>query len=78
MQIVIEIPSSVYHEAIRGNLSPNSIGIQVLRNGIPLPNNHGRLVDETSIGGAEWHSSTRKFTVNAPTLVPPREEKVWE
>lgn len=47
MQIVIDIPDWVYKHIVQGNeeAPDENISIEAIRNGTPLPENHGRLID---------------------------------
>ena len=44
MQIVIDIPKEAY-EIIKKDTESEMYIIQVIKQGIPLPENHGRLID---------------------------------
>ena len=40
---------------------------RIIRNGKPLPEWHGRLIDETKITACEWDG--KQMTCNAPTII---------
>ena len=84
MQIIIDIPED-YYNAIKGISDENSTAdMLIIKNGIPLPKRHGRLVDadalekkmcdrEEELGDdkALWESSAVSVALNmfAPTII---------
>ena len=54
MQIVIEIPKKMYEK-----ICHNTLGIEIfeaVKNGTPLPKNHGRIIDESKITSVNFHT----------------------
>lgn len=72
MEIVIKIPKELY-EAYKGR--PPMLGdagmdmiAKSIANGTPLPEHHGRIIDEDKIGEFRIGSMC-KFMTNAPTII---------
>ena len=49
MQIVIDIPDRIYKRQGSLNIIDSDILRNALKNGTPLPKNHGRLIDEKDV-----------------------------
>lgn len=62
MQIVIDIPQEVYDEALSGD-GTGAIWAGYVKNGIPLPEHHGRLIDIDMLEGkVEKHRKMLKIS----------------
>ena len=70
MQIVIDIPENDYELALRNDYSTIYKGVHIaeaIKNGTPLPKEHGRLID---INDIEWAKHTiNKYWYNEDTVV---------
>lgn len=49
MQIVIDIPKEMYKSALNGYLCGSETLVNAIKNGTPLPKDHGRLIDADAI-----------------------------
>ena len=49
MEIVIDIPEEMFQTVKNGNWCGNHIIGEAIRNGTPLPKNHGRLIDADTL-----------------------------
>ena len=74
MELIIDIPEEDYK---RGTVMASAI-----RNGIPLPKGHGRLIDESKITKCEQiglviksDNVTRCLITDAPTIIEADKEK---
>lgn len=71
MQIVIDIPQDVYDKALSGD-GTGTIWAGYVKNGIPLPKHHGRLIDVDALNfNADYNEpliSKLDFD-NAPTII---------
>ncbi|MBO4863835.1 MAG: hypothetical protein J5517_05695 [Eubacterium sp.] len=78
MQIVIEISEEIYQQVLSDNFSGNILNfIKAVKNGIPLPKGHGRLID-ADVLQAEMEKDVRRamsfvdlkdFVWLAPTII---------
>lgn len=84
MQIVIEIPEEMYRQLINGR-SGNTLINKAIKNGIPLPKGHGRLIDakeltdrlealsadkwNESVGASKGLDFAIEITEDAPTVL---------
>ena len=70
MQIVIDIPNSLYanlQKIERGSIASKRV-LDCVRNGTPLPKGHGRLIDENQIAGdSSWDIADRLDAT--PTII---------
>lgn len=77
MQIVIEIPEETYKKNITGLDAEDIWDIRcAIKNGIPLPKGHGRLIDEERISLSGIHFETERDHAmmigrlnSAPTII---------
>lgn len=81
MKIVIDIPKYIYEHA--KEQSEDSYdewdAMRAIANGTPLPEHHGRIIDESKITSVYYHEENYKSTVsycrtiidrtNAPTII---------
>ena len=78
MQIVIDIPKEAY-EIIKKDTESEMYIIQVIKQGIPLSENHGRLIDADAIKqkyplmyndfGMEFNNGIHEALDEAPTIL---------
>ncbi len=81
MKIVIDIPNELYNEYVNIQLhNGKSIVSNLLRaiqNGTPLPDHHGRIIDESQIRHIVWRSEPELYgdriiyvkETDAPTII---------
>ena len=79
MQIVIDIPEEIYAECKRDIYFPDTGGelFDAVRNGTPLPKNHGRLIDadalekDTNYSNYDgyYHAYSSNAIYHAPTII---------
>lgn len=55
MQVVIDIPDEVY-KAIKNSTKPLYYVEHLIKEGIPLPKGHGRIIDENEITQVEFET----------------------
>lgn len=69
MQIVIEIDDDRYEKIINNEVyAPLDICV-ALYNGTPLPEHHGRIIDETQIHKCGWNYIKHHAKTDAPTII---------
>ena len=70
MQIVIDIHEKDYQSMLNGNVSYGVL--DAIKNGIPLPKGHGRIIDESAITEVYTQTTEKEYTNGV--LIPPRIE----
>lgn len=85
MQIVIDIPIGTYKATCNGNMLPPDVAyvIEAIKNGTPLPEGHGRLIDADKLElddgysnyDGYYHKYSRSQICNAPTVLEADEKK---
>lgn len=76
MKIVIEISDEDYKAIAKGYLPFGAIA-DAIRNGTPLPEHHGRIIDESQIKHIDCHTEQELYgakiryvkTTDAPTII---------
>ena len=69
MKLIIDIPDNEYKYTCERTLHDRTMWDDAIRNGIPLPKGHGRLIDESKITSCEWNGYLNYMTTNAPTII---------
>ena len=79
MQLIIEIPEDVYREIMDGSdieiyygetiVVKDSWASNIMRNGTPLPEHHGRLIDVDDYYMGSYNDA-REFLYKSPTIIP--------
>lgn len=67
MKIVIDIDEKDYQSIKNGHI-PFSV-LDVLMNGTPLPEHHGRIIDESKIHKCGWDYIKHHAKTDAPTII---------
>ena len=73
IELVIKIPEDIYKDIVENGFiydEDNEIVTDVIKNGIPLPKGHGRLIDADAL--IHWHRFESKSDydiANAPTII---------
>ena len=86
MQIVINIDNNLYTRLFDNGVDNYDDAIEmatVIRNGIPLPKHHGRIIDESQIRHIECHTERELYgnkiryvkTTDAPTIIEAEESE---
>ena len=76
MKIVIDIPQKVYDKALSGD-GTGAIWAGYIKNGTPLPKEHGRLIDADALifNADYWEPYISKLDFdNAPTIIEAESE----
>ena len=77
MQIVIDIPEELYIEILGENQFIKNVLHESVKNGTPLPKNHGRLIDadalkkDTNYSNYDgyYHAYSSNAIYRAPTII---------
>ena len=77
IELVIKIPEKTYTFLCNGgNIGASLLIENAIKNGVPLPKGHGRLIDENKITKCEQvgliiknENITRCFVTDAPTII---------
>ena len=75
MKLIIDIDEKYYESSKLDNLVEGTImaSLDAIRNGIPLPKGHGRIIDESKIEVCEWVNELEedypKASTDAPTII---------
>lgn len=75
MEIIIKIPKEIYTGEQKAGILP--IVVDAIGKGIPLPANHGRIIDESQISRIEFHTERELYgdkiryvkVTDAPTII---------
>lgn len=75
MEIVIKIPKEIYTGEQTAGILP--IVVDAIGKGIPLPEHHGRIIDESQISRIEFHTERELYgdkiryvkVTDAPTII---------
>ena len=74
MKLVIDISDDIYHTILttHDNMifdSDSPYVAMAIKNGVPLPKCHGRIIDESTITTCEWNGFLKIMTTDAPTII---------
>lgn len=74
MEIVIKIPEEIYshtqeYEVGVFNQENDTKLFMAIKNGTPLPEHHGRIIDETQIHKCGWNYIKHHAKTDAPTII---------
>lgn len=70
MHIVIDIPKDAYDYVMGSGYFPSNFNmISKIRNGIPLPEGHGRLKDVDHYIKMQWEHPDYSLTDDEPTII---------
>ena len=72
MQIVIDIPNSIYanlSKIVNGSIASKRI-LDCVKNGTPLPKGHGALIDVDALVGKIHGVRSISAVIDAPTIIP--------
>ena len=88
MKVIIDIPEDIYTRLFDNGIQDNEIAVddvcemaRALRLGIPLPKNHGRLIDADELYNSlefptqQFASAFKQVLDDAPTIIEAEEEK---
>ena len=75
MEIIIKIPKEIYTGEQTAGILP--IVVDAIGKGIPLPDHHGRIIDESQISRIEVHTERELYgdkiryvkVTDAPTII---------
>lgn len=76
MKMVIDIPDEIYKKYIEDRTHVTDV-LHAVRHGTPLPEHHGRIIDESQIRHIECHTERDLYgneiryvkTTDAPTII---------
>lgn len=69
MELVIDIPEQIYLNAKADMLCGGEILVKAIKNGIPLPEGHGRILDEKDILDTENNDGNWYDLVDMPEYI---------
>jgi hypothetical protein len=72
MQIVIDIPEEIYKDIVKNGFiydEDNEIVTHVIKNGIPLPKGHGKLIDADAVDIRYSDPEVVETLDDAPTII---------
>ena len=71
MKLIIDISKEIYNGikiGMRNRDDMREVG-EAIENGTPLPKEHGRIIDESTITACEWNGFLKIMTTDAPTII---------
>ena len=75
MELVIKIPEEYYKALRKIPEEKSTTDMLIIRNGIPLPKDHGRLIDADALenyikeDADEWDKYALAYVEDAPTII---------
>lgn len=69
MKIIIDISQNDYEEIKEYGINTFPSVARAIQNGTPLPQGHGRLIDESKIKKCGWNFIYHHAKTDAPTII---------